>query len=427
MKTPLLALCCFMLLFFSCKEEAITITLSPTTLEMTVGEIKNLTITGITSGDINWTSSDESIATVFYGAVTALTPGIVTITATYKEASAQCIIIVTSSSSEGNLLITPTILSLEKGDTYQLQCKNTYNLPLTWISSNDSVVSVDEHGLVTALSAGYSIITASNGSESTSATVAVSHTWGEYELVWSEEFNDESLDTDVWNYEIGGGGFGNNEQQYYTDRSENIRCENGCLIIEARKETYENREYTSARINTKGKKEFAYGKIEARISLPSGQGTWPAFWMLGQNYSTTGWPKCGELDIMEHIGSQPTMVSFAVHTKEKNGTKGNNWSSRTYIDGIEDEFHIYGIEWIKEDYYGRDKIIFTVDNTEYASTVESVPMDDANTWPFNQGFFIILNLAIGGNMGGTIDDSIFQNEILMKVDWIRVYQRHEIE
>ncbi len=426
MKTQLMALCSLMLLFVSCNEETLSISLSPTALELAVGDIESLTITGAAAGDVSWTSSDETIATVFYGVVTALSPGIVTITATYKEASAQCVIMVTSS-SESNLLITPTILSLEKGETYQLQCKNTYNLPLTWTSGNDSVVSVDENGLVTALAAGYAVITASSGSESASATVAVPHTWGEYELVWSEEFNDESLNTDVWNYEVGGGGFGNNELQYYTDRSENIRCENGYLIIEARKETYENREYTSARINTKGKKEFAYGKIEARISVPSGQGTWPAFWMLGQNYSTAGWPKCGELDIMEHIGSQPSMVSFAVHTKEKNGNKGNNWNARTYIDGLEEEFHVYGIEWTKEDYYGRDKIIFTVDDTEYASTMESVPMDDTDTWPFNQGFFIILNLAMGGNMGGTIDDSIFQNEILMKVDWVRVYQRQEIE
>jgi beta-glucanase (GH16 family) len=122
------------------------------------------------------------------------------------------------------------------------------------------------------------------------------------------------------------------------------------------------------------------------------------------------------------------MVSFALHTKEKNGSKGNNWSSRTYMDGIEGTFHTYGIEWQEEAYSGRDKISFTIDGVEYASSMEDVStMDDNFYWPFNKEHFLILNLAMGGNMGGSIDDTIFQNSVIMKVDWVRVYQRTEKE
>ena len=396
-------------------------------LQMTIGEIKTITATTTPSSEITWSSSNDSIATVFHGVITSTGIGNAIITASANGAKATCQIY--SVDKDGaTLLISPAIISIKKGDTYQFICHNVYNLPLTWSSSNESVAIVDNNGFVTAIKGGNSTITVTNNSETVSSIVAVEHTWNDYQLAWSEEFNGSTLDTDTWTIEVNGNGGGNNEQQYYTNRSENLRLNEGCLELEALKETYENREYTSGRINTRGKKAFKYGKIEARISLPSGGGTWPAFWTMGDDWPTVGWPNCGEIDIMEHIGNNPTMVSFALHTKYKNGSKGNNWSSRTYMDGIEESFHVYGIEWQEEAYSGRDKISFTIDDIEYASSTEDVTtIDDNFYWPFNKEHFLILNLALGGNMGGAINDTIFQNSVIMKVDWIRVYQRTEKE
>lgn len=257
---------------------------------------------------------------------------------------------------------------------------------------------------------------------SVTALVAVEHTWGEYQLVWSDEFNGTSLDESNWTPQIGGGGWGNQEAQYYTARPENLRVQNGCLEIEGRKEQYENNEYTSARIYSKGKREFCYGKLEARISLPSGQGTWPAFWTLGNRGS---WPNCGEIDIMEHTGSVPNRIFGTLHTlKDRSGSR----SSRAYtgIQNIENNFHVYGCEWTKEEKSGKDVIRFYVDDIVYSEQVEEV-IDNDEYWPFNRPNYFIINLALGGTLGGTIYDNIFNTPLIMYVDWVRVYQRNEVE
>jgi beta-glucanase (GH16 family) len=252
--------------------------------------------------------------------------------------------------------------------------------------------------------------------------VAVSHNWGEYSLVWSDEFNGDKVDESIWNYNLGGNGWGNNESQYYTNRPENIRLINGCLEIEARKEKYENREYTSARIYSKGKKSFLYGKMEARIKFPGGKGTWPAFWMMGES---GGWPKCGEIDIMEHVGSIDNRASFALHTQEKNGMNGRNWHSTHFFDyPLSNDFHTYGVEWCQEEENGKDCIRFFVDGVEYATVWEN-NIGDHDSWPFYKPHYFILNFAIGGNMGGKVDDAIFNQKRIMYVDWVRVYQRQE--
>lgn len=317
-------------------------------------------------------------------------------------------------------------MSLKKGETHQYVYTSTYDVPLTWTSSNPDVATVSEAGLVTALSAGNTFITLSNGLEAVTSRVAVEHTWGEYQLVWSDEFDGSALNTDVWNIEVNGNGGGNQEKQYYTDRPDNLRVEEGNLVIEARKEAYNNREYTSARINSRNKKYFKYGKIEARIMFPKGGGTWPAFWMMGNDYPQSNWPKCGEIDIIEHVGNQPRMASFAVHTPNKNGSRGNNWSMRSYMDGLEENYHVYGIEWLEDDFNGMDRIYFTIDGERLAMTQEEAEhVDDNYYWPFNKDHFIILNLAIGGTMGGNVDDAIFASPVQMKVDWVRVWQRQE--
>ena len=173
---------------------------------------------------------------------------------------------------------------------------------------------------------------------------------------------------------------------------------------------------------SKNKKTFTYGKMAARIKFPGGKGTWPAFWMMG---NSGGWPNCGEIDIIEHIGSQDTRASFALHTVMKNGMKGNNWAKTHFFDyPLSADFHTYGIEWAQEEKEGKDVIRFFVDDVQYAEVWEE-QIDNNDYWPFNKPFFFIINLAIGGNMGGTVDDGIFNQRRIMYVDWVRVWQREE--
>ncbi|WP_170124180.1 family 16 glycosylhydrolase [Breznakibacter xylanolyticus] len=240
-----------------------------------------------------------------------------------------------------------------------------------------------------------------------------------YQLVWSDQFDGNTLNHDHWNYEQGGNGWGNNELQYYTDRTQNVRIENGYLIIEARKEGYPTaaptRNYTSARITTKNKVKTCYGKIEARISLPAGAGTWPAFWMMPNDSYYGNWPRSGEIDIMEHVGADPTMISFATHTYYRNGTNGQNLHSKIYEDGVENQFHLYGVEWLN------DRIRFTFDGQVRATFFRNFT-EDWRGWPFDKDFFIIFNLALGGTMGGVVNNDIFNSSVQMKVDYVNVYR-----
>ena len=225
-------------------------------------------------------------------------------------------------------------------------------------------------------------------------------------LVWQEEFKSDKLDESVWNFELGAGGWGNNERQFYT--KDNHKLEGGNLIITAKKE---GEKYTSTRITTKTKKEFKYGRIEARAKLPTGQGIWPAFWMLGSNISEVGWPKSGEIDILEYVGKEPHTVYNTLHTQDSHGNSVN--SKKTIFETIEQGFHVYAIDWTKEkiDFSVDDKVIYTFNPAE----------KNENTWPFDQPFFVIVNMAIGGNFGGPeVDDRIFPQEFI--VDYVRVYQ-----
>ena len=406
----------------ACKTETptATLTLSTSTLQLKVGDMATLETSG-TATNIEWSSSDEEVATVYYGVVTAKSIGKTTVKAYSGDVFAECIVYV-SGTDGATLRLSPALVSVNVGETYQFSYGNTYDLELTWTSSDAAIASVSETGLVTANKAGNVTITLATPVESVSAVVAVAHKWGEYKLVWSDEFNGTALDESVWNYNIGGNGWGNNEKQYYTKRAENIRVQNGCLEIEGRKEQYEDNEYTSARIHSKGKKDFKYGRVESRIKFPGGKGTWPAFWMLG---ASGNWPNCGEIDIIEHVGSLPKRASFALHTAAKNGTRGNNWSQVQWFDNpLEDDFHVYGIEWAQEEQDGKDVIRFFVDGVQYAESWEG-QIDNNDTWPFNKAHYIIFNFAIGGNMGGTIDDAIFDTQRIMYVDWVRVYQRSE--
>ncbi|HEY6915660.1 MAG TPA: family 16 glycosylhydrolase [Paludibacter sp.] len=294
---------------------------------------------------------------------------------------------------------------------------------VVWSSSNEKVATV-VNGKVKTLARGTATIKVTADSVfSATCAIVVTHEDLPYQLVWSDEFDGPALDLTKWSYETGGGGFGNQEKQYYTNRPENIRVENGSLIIEAKKESYNGNNYTSARINSKDKVSFTYGRMEARISLPVGKGTWPAYWMMGSNITAVRWPLCGEIDIMEHVGSKPTMISHAVHTSEKNGSKGNNWYSQKTVAGVENEYHTYAIEWEEKANEGDDNMSFLIDGVKSATIWEQHVNSTVKMWPFKSDFYFLLNLAIGGTMGGTVDDAIFNNPVLMKVDYVRVYQR----
>jgi beta-glucanase (GH16 family) len=226
-------------------------------------------------------------------------------------------------------------------------------------------------------------------------------------MFWADEFSTAGPpDPTKWNYDLGGGGWGNNEAEYYTNRSDNVTVSDGTLKITLKKESYQGSEYTSARILTKGKFSFKYGKIEIRAKLPAGGGTWPAIWLLGDNLSSVGWPACGEIDIMEHVGNQLNRIFTTLHHPGHSGGNGDGGS--LVIANATTEFHVYSLEWSP---------------TVIKSFVDNVPIytftNSANL-PFNQNFFIILNVAMGGNFGGAIDPAFTSGQ--MEIDYVRVSQ-----
>ena len=236
-----------------------------------------------------------------------------------------------------------------------------------------------------------------------------------WQLVWADEFDYNGLpDSTKWGYEEGG--IRNHEKQYYTrERQENAHVANGHLILEARKEPFKDYDYTSASINTKGKASWTYGRIEVRAKLPTGFGTWPAIWMLGANYGDVGWPKCGEIDIMENVGFDPDAIHGNIHTETYNHVKGTGKGAEILISKPYDGYHIYAIEWTA------DKIDFYVDDHKYFTFANEGTGDDV--WPYDKPQYLLLNIAIGGDWGGRygIDDNIFPQQML--VDYVRVYQR----
>ncbi len=237
-----------------------------------------------------------------------------------------------------------------------------------------------------------------------------------YDLVWADEFNGSTLNTNDWTYELGASGWGNNEWQNYTDREDNAYLSDGNLIIEAREEEYQGSNYTSARIVTKDKKTFTFGRVDIRAILPEGQGIWPALWMLGNNISSVGWPACGEIDIMELVGHEPATVHGTVHS----GPQGQSWSyfigeGYTLSSGkFSDEYHVFSIIW---EY---NSIRFLVDDNQFFSITDD-SISNAYPYPFNDEFFFIFNIAVGGNWPG-YPDATTQFPQRMIVDYIRVFQ-----
>ncbi|MGB1670508.1 MAG: family 16 glycosylhydrolase [Flavobacteriales bacterium] len=231
-------------------------------------------------------------------------------------------------------------------------------------------------------------------------------------LVWSDEFDGESIDLSHWTYDLGASGWGNQELQNYTSDSENSYVNDGNLFIVARENGIH---YTSARMKSIGLQEFQFGRIDVRAILPKGQGIWPAIWMLGANYPTVGWPACGEIDIMELIGSSPNTVHGTIHYGA-DWTQHNYTGSGTSIPWTEtfsDEFHVFSIDWDENGitWLLDDQPFYTVDNNVTGS----------QPYPFDNPFFFILNIAVGGQWPGYPDDTT-EFPQFMAVDYVRVFQ-----
>lgn len=233
--------------------------------------------------------------------------------------------------------------------------------------------------------------------------------------VWQDEFDYQGLPLSTkWDYDTGGNGWGNNELQNYTRSAKNARVEDGKLIIEALKESVGGNNYSSARLITKKKGDWTYGKFEIKAKLPRGRGTWPAIWMLASNqsYGTAFWPDNGEIDIMEHVGFDPNRIHGNIHTKAYNHSIGTNKGNNMVVPTAQEEFHVYSTEWTPA------TVKFFIDGKEYFSFSN---LGNWQAWPFDKPFHLLLNIAVGGNWGGAkgIDDTIFPQR--MEVDYVRVY------
>lgn len=235
-----------------------------------------------------------------------------------------------------------------------------------------------------------------------------------YSLVWNDEFDNKTINSNSWTFESGNNnGWGNNELEYYTDRSQNVFVSNGNLIIEARKEQYNGYNYTSTRMITKNKKVFKYARVDMRAKMPKGKGIWPALWMLGNNIDQVNWPACGEIDVLEYLGHETNKIYGTLHwgaNTAAHASKGTNYTLSS--GGFDQEFHVYSLLW------KQDEIKVLVDDKLYLTVVAS---DIAGSNPFNSNFFFIFNLAVGGNWPGSPDATTTFPQRLV-VDYIRVFQ-----
>jgi beta-glucanase (GH16 family) len=242
----------------------------------------------------------------------------------------------------------------------------------------------------------------------------------EWRLVWADEFNYKGLpDPEKWSYDVGGHGWGNKELQFYTEgRRENARVENGSLIIEARRDNWQHHEYTSARLVSKAKGDWTYGRFEVRAKLPTGRGAWSAIWMLPTGKKYGGWPNSGEIDIMEQVGFDPQVVHASVHTGSYNHSINTQKTEKTDVSNATTDFNVYAVEWTPQEIRGyiNDRQYFTFKNERLSN-----PAADFKEWPFDRPFHLLLNIAVGGTWGGRqgVDPAVWPQR--MEIDYVRVY------
>ena len=247
--------------------------------------------------------------------------------------------------------------------------------------------------------------------------------WDEegWALVWNDEFDGPALNLEKWSYEIGGHGWGNNELQYYSDDDSTAFIQDGKLVIRAdlvpqgTGSSDNLRYFSSARLRTSGKGDWRYGRIEVKAKLALGQGIWPAIWMLPTDWMYGGWPESGEIDIMEHVGYDPGRVHGSIHTGSYNHKINTQRGGSKLLDKISSKFYVYAIEWYE------DRIDFLIDDAKYFS-FQNDGKNDFNTWPFNQRFHLLINIAVGGDWPGSPDETTqFPTE--MEVEYVRVYEK----
>lgn len=243
----------------------------------------------------------------------------------------------------------------------------------------------------------------------------------EKQLVWQDEFDTPGKpDPAKWTYDLGDGcpdncGWGNNELQYYTDNPANVRVADGKLILEAHMDSLGGKGFTSTKIVSRGHGDWKYARLEIRAKLPRGKGTWPAIWMLPTDWKYGGWPASGEIDIMEHVGYDPGVVHGTIHTESYNHIKGTQKEGKITMADAQDTFHVYAVDW------SENKMDFFVDDHLYHSVTRD-PKDDYKGWPFDQRFYLIMNIAVGGNWGGAegVDTDIWPQR--MEIDYVRAYK-----
>ncbi len=381
---------------------------------------------------LSYSSSNTSLATVdSKGKVTLKKTGTVVITAMSTDGSSKkATLTITIITPVKSISLMETKVTQNIGTSYQLSPSvlpsNATNKKLTYNSSNKALATVDSKGKVSLLKAGTITITvaASDGSGvKASCTFIIKDPYEGYSLVWKDDFNGTKLNTKDWNYELHDPGWVNNELQRYTDSSENISVKDGSLTIKAIKKVDKNgTTYTSGRVNTQGKHDFKYGRFEARIQVPSGKGFLPAFWMMPTDENLYGqWPKCGEVDIMEVLGDKTDKAYGTLHFGEPHTQKQGTY---TLTKGdFTSEYHVYTCDWEP------NEIKFYVDGVLY---------NTVNDWftkkngfgevtypaPFDQPFYMILNLAVGGNWPGNPDQTTqFGKNAELKVDYVKVYQK----
>ena len=240
-------------------------------------------------------------------------------------------------------------------------------------------------------------------------------------LVWNDEFDGPVLNLEKWSFEIGGHGWGNNELQYYSDDDSTAFIQDGKLVIRAdlvpqgTGSSDNLRYFSSARLRTSGKGDWRYGRIEVKAKLALGQGIWPAIWMLPTDWMYGGWPESGEIDIMEHVGYDPGRVHGSIHTGSYNHKINTQRGGSKLLDKISSKFYVYAIEWYE------DRIDFLIDDAKYFS-FQNDGKNDFNTWPFNQRFHLLINIAVGGDWPGSPDETTqFPTE--MEVEYVRVYEK----
>ncbi|MBK8567006.1 MAG: family 16 glycosylhydrolase [Saprospiraceae bacterium] len=356
---------------------------------------------GITVSPISQSEGNDASVFEFQASLSSSSDKQVTFDYTTRDKSAK---------TGEDYLATSGSLSFATGETEKTIAVTI--LPDIWEETNEVfelVLSNPINGILVNSTATGTIVNDDNQESDEGYTTP--DNYAGYNLVWQDEFNGTSIDETSWIHEEGASGWGNNELQYYSDKSSNSYVSDGKLVIEARKESLNGAPYTSARMKTQGRHEFQYGRIDIRAKLPTGKGIWPALWMLGDDIATVSWPRCGEIDIMEIIGSEPATLHGTVHW-DNNGSYANYGKSTMLANGtFADKYHVFTIIW-DEQY-----IKWLLDDVEF-NIIDITP---AALSEFHHEFFFLFNIAVGGNWPGSPDaTTIFPQQ--MKVDYVRVFQ-----